>query len=158
AEPVYRGKADLGQVHTLFGQRQQVLALDQQADANRLFPPGDHPAFIFSTCVQQLPVQIGDIHRLWHRHPVIPPEIASLSFNPTLLMGLGWVAKVRLEAPVGSQRYEACCLFSTRATENLFHRRRQIVVLLWRAALCGRGALAPRRSRWKEWMMEHNPH
>jgi len=33
-----------------------------------------------------------------------------------------------------------------------------IIQVLWRAALCGLVALSARRSRRKEWMMEHNPH
>ena len=54
----------------------------------------------------------------------IPVAFTVISFHPTLLMRFGWRAKVRFQAPVGSQRYEASCLFSTRAAENLFDGRR----------------------------------
>jgi hypothetical protein len=49
---------------------------------------------------QKLPVEIRDILRFRHRHPVITPKVSGFSFNAALLVRLGRRAKLRFEAPV----------------------------------------------------------
>src|SRR4051794_23452189 len=104
-----------------------MLALDQQADTDRLFAPGDHSAFILLAPFDELPVQISNVHGFWDRHPVITPEAPSFSLNATLFVRLGWRAELGFESPVRSQSHEPRCPFSPRPPKNLLHGRGQIV-------------------------------
>ena len=42
--------------------------------------------FILLAGDQELLVEIGDILRFWHRHPVVAPKVSGFSFNAALLM------------------------------------------------------------------------
>jgi hypothetical protein len=56
--------------------------------------------FVLLARDEELPVPLHDIRSFWHRHPMVPAKISSLSFDATFLVRLGRRAKVCLESPV----------------------------------------------------------
>ena len=105
-----------------------MLALDHHARSHRLLASGDQPLFVLLASRQELPVQVREIRRFRHRHPVIAPEVSSFSFDAALLVRLGRRAKLRLESPVRTEGNEASRLFPPMSAQNLLHRRGQVVI------------------------------
>jgi len=125
-----------------------MLPLNYQSSSHSLLPPGDRPPLIFAATGYELPVQIGDVQGLGHRHPVIPAKIANLPLYATLLVPFTRRAELTLVPPMGTESDEPRRLFSPLPSQNLLYGRTEIVVILWRAALCGRGA---QNTPWSEW-------
>jgi hypothetical protein len=82
---------------------------------HRLLVPGDRPPLVLSAGPQELGVEVGQVGSLGHRHPVVAAEGPYLALHAALLVGLGRVAELRLEAPVGTEGDEARRLLSPRA-------------------------------------------
>jgi hypothetical protein len=61
-----------------------MCALLDHRRSHRLSVPGDLALLVFATRGQQLRVQLREIPRLGHRHPVVPAKIAGLIFDSAL--------------------------------------------------------------------------
>ena len=55
--------------------------------SHRLTVSGDLAPFIFAASGQELGVEVGEVPRLRHRHPVVAPEVARLTLDAALLVG-----------------------------------------------------------------------
>ena len=128
AQAVHRREADLRQVEPFGGQRQQVRPLDQHRRADALLAPRDGARLIRLAGGQELRIQLLQVARLRHRHPVVPPEPPDLALHPALL--------VRLRPGVQNSDANRQCernatnraVSSRRPAQDPLHRRRQIVV------------------------------
>src|SRR6476469_1109210 len=97
--------------------------LHYQSSSHSLLPAGDRPPFIFAATGYELPVQIGDVQSLGHRHPVIPAKVANLPLHATLLMPFARRAELTLVPPMGTESDEPRRLFSPLTSQNLFYCR-----------------------------------
>ena len=125
---VHCGKAHLGQVKTLGRERQQMLLLSLHRRSDVLLPPANRPLLVRLTPRQQLPVELLQIPRLWHRYPVIAPEISHLAFDPSFLLRRRRRTEFGREPPVGAKGNETCCLFPLMSPQDFLHRLRQVVI------------------------------
>src|ERR1035437_1247144 len=127
-QTVYRGEARLRQVHSLCGQWQQMLPLHYQSGSHTLLSPCDGPPLIFATTGDELPVQVGDVESLGHRHPVIPAKVANFPFHAPLLVAFARCAELTLVSPMGTEGDEPRRLFPPLPAQNLLYGRTEIVV------------------------------
>src|SRR5581483_6618490 len=90
--------------------------------------PVDGAPLVLPTGGQGLLVQLGQVSRFWHRDPVVAAEVAVLALHAALLVALGGIAELRLEAPVGAEGNEAGGLLPSVAPEDLLHGAGEVVV------------------------------
>ena len=81
-----------------------MRALLDHRRSHRLSVPGDLTLLVFATRGQQLRVQLREIPRLGHRHPVVAAKIASLTFDSAFLVWFLRRAKVALRIASASGR------------------------------------------------------
>ena len=84
-----------------------MRALLDHRRSHRLSVPGDLAPFILATGGQQLRVELREVPRLRHRHPVVAPEVAGLAFDAALFVRFVRRAELALEAPVRAEGDEA---------------------------------------------------
>src|SRR5215207_1760482 len=111
AHAVHRGETRPCQVDAFGGQWQKMLLLDEGRRADALVSSGDAPLLVAAAVVEQTTVQRGQIDGARHRHPVVPAEVARLSFHAALLMPFGRRAELAVEAPVRPECDKARRLF-----------------------------------------------
>src|SRR5271167_3969123 len=104
-----------------------MCALLDHRRSHRLSVRGDLALLVFATRGQQLRVQLREIPRLGHRHPVVPAKIAGLIFNSALLVWFLRRAEFALKSPVRAEGDEARGLLPAMTPQDLLHRTFQIV-------------------------------
>src|SRR5450755_2668493 len=105
-----------------------MLPLHDQPSSHTLLPPRDRPPLIFAATGYELPVQIGDVESLGHRHPVIPPKVANLPLHATLLVPFARRTELTLVPPMGTEGDEPRRLFSPLPSQNLLYCRTEVVI------------------------------
>src|SRR5215212_11131134 len=105
-----------------------MLLLDQQRRADVLVSPGNATLLVATAVVKQPTIQSRQIDSLWHRHPVIPAEVAGFSFHASLFMPFRRCAELAVEAPMRPECDEPRRFFPALAAQNLLYRGFQIVV------------------------------
>jgi hypothetical protein len=81
AQSIHAREQDLRQLEALLRQRQQMRALLDHRRPHYLAAPGYPTLLVFAASRQQLCVQLREIPRLRHRHPVVAAKVASLTFD-----------------------------------------------------------------------------
>src|SRR5579863_1505091 len=88
AQPIDPWERDIGQVEAVLGERQQMRAFFDHQRAHRPALPSDLTSFVGAAGGQQLCVEIFEIARFRHRHPVVAPEVAGLALDAALFVRL----------------------------------------------------------------------
>src|ERR1019366_4298288 len=105
-----------------------MLPLHYQSSSHPLLPPRDRPPLIFAATGYEVPVQIGDVESLGHRHPVIPAKVADLPLHTALLVAFARRAELTLVSPMGTEGDEPRRLFPPLPAQNLLHCGTEVVV------------------------------
>src|SRR5207245_3412243 len=144
---IHHRKPGLRQFEAFGGQRQKMLALDPHRLADRVRLPGNPPLFVLLAACAQILVQLTEVLHSRHRYQMVPPEVARFAFHAALLVATRRVTELRLETPVRTERDQPVGLLALMPAQNLLHRAFQVVVVMWRGALCVR---TPRDAR-QDW-------
>src|SRR5229473_5389688 len=96
-----------------------MLSFRNHRHAHRLTASGDLAPFILATGGEHLRVEIGEVARLRHRHPVIAPEVAGLAFDAALFVSFVRRAKLARKSPVRAERDEARGFLAPIAAQDL---------------------------------------
>jgi hypothetical protein len=94
-EAINARERGLRQLEAVLDQRQQMLSFRDHRYTHRLTASGDLTPFILAAGGEQLRIEIGEVARLRHRHPVIAPEVAGLAFDAALFVSFVRRAKLR---------------------------------------------------------------
>src|ERR1039458_801995 len=105
-----------------------MLPLHYQSSSHTMLPPRDRPPLIFAATGYELPVQIGDVESLGHRHPVIPAKVTDLPLHTALLVAFARRAELTLVSPMGTEGDKTRRLFSPLSSQNLLYCRAEVVV------------------------------
>src|SRR5260370_34666153 len=95
---------------------------------NALRAARNHPALFLHRPSQQKLVQLFQVLHARHRNQVVPPELATLALDATLLVTLAWRTELRFESPVRAKADEPGGLYPLMAAQDLLHRTLEVVV------------------------------
>src|SRR5438093_816893 len=103
-------KTDFRQLKALGNQRQEMRSLNYHALAYHQLPLTDQALLILVAAIQQLPIKLGKVCGLGDRDQVVAPEISNFPFDPTFLMPLRGLTKLRGKSPVRAKSNETFML------------------------------------------------
>src|ERR1700737_3798044 len=102
--------------------------LETHSRADRLRPLADLPLLIFFGRFQQKRIEFFPTGHVRHRHHMVPAKVPAFSFHAAFFVALRRRTELRFEIPMRSEGDESRGLLSLVSSQNLFHRRSQVVI------------------------------
>src|ERR1017187_685260 len=105
-----------------------MFLLETHSRANGLHPLTNDPLLIFLGRSQQQHIEFFPAGHVRHRHHMVPAKVSAFSFHAALLVTFRRRTELGLEIPMRSEGDESRGLLSLVPSQNLFHRRAEVVI------------------------------